>query len=238
MARKLRITAIVVMVLVLVLAGCAYGTYTLMNSRTYQLFGGIVNRVDTSEKVVALTFDDGPSERTDEVLDMLGDAGVPATFYVEGDQLTEYSEVGRRMVEDGHELGNHTASHRRMIFVSSETVREEIESTDEAIRSVGYDGDITFRPPNGKKLYGLPRYLSDHDRTTVTWDVEPDSAATPSTDEIVSSTVDQVRPGSIVLLHVMYPSREASLAAVPGIIDGLKEKGYTFTTVSRLLDMR
>lgn len=238
MSRKLRAGAIVTVVVLLVLAGCAYGTFTLMNSRTYQLFGDIVSRVDTGEKLVALTFDDGPTDRTPEVLRVLAEADVPATFYVEGDQLRDLPEFGRQIVAAGHELGNHTASHRRMVFVGTDTVRREIETTDAAIRDVGYEGPITFRPPYGKKLYTLPRYLADHDRTTVTWDVEPDSAGSATTDDIVGETLDQVRPGSIVLLHVMYPSRDASLAAVPQIVAGLKDRGYSFATVSQLLASR
>ncbi|NLE81315.1 MAG: polysaccharide deacetylase family protein [Rhodococcus sp.] len=209
-----------------------------MNSRTYQLFGDIVSRVETGEKLVALTFDDGPTDRTPEVLRVLAEADVPATFYVEGDQLRDLPEFGRQIVAAGHELGNHTASHRRMVFVGTDTVRREIETTDAAIRDVDYEGPITFRPPYGKKLYTLPRYLADHDRTTVTWDVEPDSAGSATTDDIVGETLDQVRPGSIVLLHVMYPSREASLAAVPQIVAGLKDRGYSFATVSQLLASR
>jgi peptidoglycan/xylan/chitin deacetylase (PgdA/CDA1 family) len=132
---------------------------------------------------------------------------------------------------------NHTATHRRMMLVGSGTVAEEIERTDAAIRETGFDGEITFRPPYGKKLVALPRYLDQHDRTTVMWDVEPDSDAS-DTDTIVQTALDEIRPGSIILLHVMYPSRAASLEAIPGIVDGLRAEGYRFVTVSELLDMR
>ena len=236
MASRRRILVPVAVVLV-VLTVAALGGYRLMSSRTFQLFGGLVDRVDTTEKVVALTLDDGPSGLTPEVLQTLEDADVPVTFYVTGRELEERPELGRAMVEAGHELGNHTASHRRMIFVGGGTVAEEIEHTDAAIRAAGFDGEITFRPPYGKKLVALPRYLADHDRTTVMWDVEPDSEAA-DTDTIVRTALEQTRPGSIVLLHVMYPSRATSLAAIPGIVDGLRAKGYRFVTVSELLGMR
>jgi peptidoglycan/xylan/chitin deacetylase (PgdA/CDA1 family) len=129
-------------------------------------------------------------------------------------------------VEAGHEVGNHTATHRRMVLVGGGTVAEEI----------GYDDEITFRPPYGKKLVALPRYLADHDRTTVMWDVEPDSGASDA-DAIVRTALEETRPGSIILLHVMYPARESSLAAVPGIVEGLRAEGYRFVTVSELLAM-
>ncbi|WP_216914391.1 polysaccharide deacetylase family protein [Nocardia noduli] len=218
-----------------VLVATAFGGYSLMNSRTWQVAGRLVDRVDTTEKVVALTLDDGPSAKTPEVLKALSDAGIPATFYLNGRDLAARPEAGRAIAEAGHEIGNHTYNHRRMVFVSADTVRAEIEDTDAEIARTGYPGPVTFRPPYGKKLWGLPRYLSDHDRTTVMWDVEPDSGKEASTEEIVAETVANVRPGSIILLHVMYESGTAALAAVPRIVAELRSAGYRFVTVSDLL---
>ncbi|MDV7088354.1 polysaccharide deacetylase family protein [Rhodococcus opacus] len=207
-----------------------------MNARSYQLFGTLVDRVDTDEKVVALTFDDGPTSRTPEVLRLLNEADIRATFYLNGTDLRANPEHGRRIGDAGHELGNHTDTHRRMVFVSADTVRDEIERKDEAIRAAGYTGPITVRPLYGKKLLGLPHYLAEHDRTTVMWDVEPDSAATADTAGIVAATLAQTRPGSIILMHVMFPSRQASLDAVPEVVAGLTAEGYRFVTVSKLLE--
>lgn len=231
---RIAISALVAVALVIV-AAC--GLYALANSRTYQLFGDLVHRIDTDVKAVALTLDDGPSDRTPEVLRVLAEAGVPATFYVTGTELSAHPDMGRAIVEAGHELGNHTFTHRRMVLVGGDTVREEIESTDKRIRAAGFDGDITFRPPYGKKLVALPRYLGAHDRTTVMWDVEPDSAAAePSA--MVDAVLAQTRPGSIILLHAMYPARQSSLDAIPGIVAGLRAEGYRFVTMSELLELR
>lgn len=210
------------------------GGYFLMNSRTYQLAGRLVDRVDTGEKVVALTLDDGPSDRAAEVLDLLAAADIPATFYLNGRDLAARPELGRAIAEAGHEIGNHTYNHRRMVLVSPATVADEVERTDAEIRRTGYRGEITFRPPYGKKLWTLPDYLSDHDRTTVTWDVEPEAGNT-SADAIVAATVDQVRPGSIILLHTMFGSGTASRAAIGPIVAKLRAEGYRFVTVSDLL---
>ncbi|MET8875549.1 polysaccharide deacetylase family protein [Nocardia sp. NPDC004604] len=211
------------------------GTYYLMNSRTYQLAGRIVHHVDTDDKMVALTIDDGPSAQYPEVLKVLADAQIPATFYLIGENLAAWPEAGRAIAQAGHELGNHSYTHQRMVFVSADTVRDELERTDAEIRETGYQGPITFRPPFGKKLWALPKYLSDHDRTTVTWDVEPDSGKVASTDGIVAETVAQVRPGSIVLLHVWSDQGAASLAAIPRIVSELRSRGYSFVTVSNLI---
>lgn len=222
------------LVLVIVLA-LGVGGYYLMNSRTYQLAGRLVDRVDTSDKVVALTLDDGPTDKAPEVLKTLADSQVPATFYLNGRDLAAHPAHGRAIAQAGHEIGNHTYNHRRMVLVSADTVRDEVERTDAEIAKTGYQGPITFRPPNGKKLWSLPKYLSDHDRTTVTWDVEPDSGGKPSTDRLVADTVGKVRPGSIILLHVMHQYADAALAAVPRIVSELRSAGYQFVTVSELM---
>lgn len=231
MRRKWLIGSALVLVVVLALA---VGGYYLMNSRTFQLAGRLVNRVDTTDKVVALTLDDGPTDKAPEVLKVLAEAGIPATFYLMGRDLAAHPEYGRAIAQAGHEIGNHTYNHRRMVLVSGDTVRDEIERTDAEIAKTGYQGPVTFRPPYGKKLWALPKYLSDHDRTTITWDVEPDSGKQASADAIVAETVSKVRPGSIVLLHVMGQWNE-SLAAIPRVVSELRSAGYQFVTVSELL---
>ena len=224
-------------VIVVMLAGLR----ALARARTYQLFGEIIARVDTRDSVVALTFDDGPvAGVADTLMAVLRARNVRATFFVTGMDLTAAPEVGRQLVAAGHELGNHTFTHRRMWFVSPGTIRRELEPTDSLIRATGERGTIRFRPPYGYKLAGLPYALSRANRTTITWDVEPESypevAATP--EGIVSHVLARVRPGSIILLHPWYPSRATTRAALPILIDSLGARGYRLTTVGALLGER
>jgi peptidoglycan/xylan/chitin deacetylase (PgdA/CDA1 family) len=214
------------------------GLFRLARSTTVQTFGKLVPRVETSDRVVALTFDDGPTaEPMDEVLTVLGSRGVRATFFVNGVFLEEHPEFGRRLVEAGHELGNHTYSHDRMVLKSQAAIREQVERTDELIRRSGQGGPILFRPPYGWKLFGLPWYLSRTGRTTVTWDVDADSPpAGAEASRIVSVCLRRVRPGSIILLHVWWKSREPSREALPIVIDRLQADGYRFLTMRELLD--
>jgi len=231
----------VVLGVVAALALLAVPAGMLANSRTFQLFGEVVPRVDTSERAVALTFDDGPTpEAAEEVLSVLRERGVKATFFVVGEALRQHAEWGRRIAQEGHELGNHTYSHKRMVFKTPSFIREEVESTDRLIRAAGYQGPVHFRPPYGKKLVLLPYYLSRTDRKTIMWDVAPDSdpEVARDADKLVAHALSEVRPGSIILLHVMYESGAPSLRAVPGIVDGLRRQGYEFTTVSELLPKR
>lgn len=214
-------------------------TYKLMNSRTYQVFGEIVPRVETSQKVIALTFDDGPTEKADDILKVLDQAGVKATFFLIGSEMEKHPDEAKKIIQDGQEVGNHTYQHNRMIFKSPTYISNEIEKTDQLLRDAGYQGEILFRPPNGKKLLYLPYYLKQHDRKTIMWDVEPESYPdiAGSSDKIVQYTVDHTKPGSIILLHAMYDSRSESLKALPRIISTLKAQGYQFKTVSELMAM-
>ncbi|MBW4718519.1 polysaccharide deacetylase family protein [Saccharothrix obliqua] len=238
LGRRARRLTIITAVVALVLPLSGFGLSALANSRTFQLFGDLTDRVETDDRVVALTFDDGPDPAgTRPLLDVLAREGVRATFYLTGRELAAHPALGAAIAGAGHEIGNHSYSHERMVFVSPDRVAEEVERTDALIRATGYAGEITFRPPNGKKLLALPKYLAEHGRRTVMWDVEPDSGPDlpASADELARRTADEVRPGSIVLLHGMYPGRALTRDALGPAVERLRERGYRFATVSELL---
>ncbi|MFX4271741.1 polysaccharide deacetylase family protein [Propionibacteriaceae bacterium Y1700] len=234
--RRKRLLVVLVLIMVLVVV-FGYVTKRVIQTRSWQVAGELVHRVETDEKIVALTFDDGPTDAdADAVLDVLEDRGVPATFYVNGQDVEPNASTMRRIIDDGHQIGNHTWSHRPMIFISPSDVADEIESTDRAIRATGYDKPLTFRPPHGKKLLTLPLYLAEHDRLTVTWDVayEDWSGKPQSTEDLVDATVEQTRPGSIILLHPWF-GRTGTQEAIGPVIDQLQAQGYRFVTVSELI---
>ncbi len=222
---------------VCILIVCGYGLLQVSKSRTFQFFGSIVNRVDSEEKVIALTFDDGPETYTNEVLDVLQDKQIKATFYVIGERLQENLKIGKRIADEGHELGNHSYTHQRFLFKPLSFIDSEIQNTNQLIREAGYEGAITFRPPYGKKLLGLPWYLNKHNIETIMVDVEPDTYGTTS-DFFVEYTITNTKAGSIILLHPFCETCSEQRKAVPLIVDALKEKGYTFVTVSELLSRR
>lgn len=228
---------IYILLSVCILIGCGYGLLQVSKSRTFQFFGSIVSRVDTEEKVIALTFDDGPESYTNEILSVLKNKQVKATFYVIGERLQENLEIGKRITDEGHELGNHSYTHQRFLFKSQSFIDSEIQRTNQLIRETGYGGAITFRPPYGKKLFGLPWYLNKHDIETIMVDVEPDTYGTTS-DFFVEYTVANTKAGSIILLHPFCETCGEARKAVPLIIDTLKEKGYSFVSVSELLSRR
>ncbi|MBD0415937.1 polysaccharide deacetylase family protein [Oryzicola mucosus] len=215
-----------------------YGLFQLSKARSFQLFGRLVDRVDTQSPVIALTFDDGPTPKyTEPVLELLREKNVKATFFLTGKETEENPIQARAILTAGHQIGNHTYSHPNLTLALPATISDEIERTDAAIRATGYEGEIVFRPPYGKKLFTLPWYLSQHDRTTVMWDVEPESYPDIANDPeaMTQHVLSKARNGSIVIMHVMYKSREATRQALPNIIDGLRERGFRFVTVSELM---
>jgi len=222
--------------IVLLLSLLAYGVLLLSRLRTFQFFGGIVYRVATGEKVVALTFDDGPAPgMTQTLLAMLHRHNVRATFFLVGADIQRQPELARSIVLAGHQLGNHSFSHQRMIFKTPAFIRHEVDQTSQLLRDVGYRGPIIFRPPYGKKLLYLPYYLQTQHIPTIMWDLEPDSYAgiAESAERIVAYVREGVRPGSIILLHAM--NRQPSLDAVEPLLEQLGQQGYRFVTISELL---
>ncbi len=218
-----------------------YGFWQISKSRTFQLMGEIVPRVETTDQVVALTFDDGPvPEATEEILAILKEQDIKATFFLTGAEIEQHPESARQIVAAGHEVGNHSYSHERMFFKTPAFIQREIDDTDKLIREAGYTGAIHFRSPFGKKFLLLPYYLAERHKKNIMWDVEPNTFPEIDRDanKIADYTLANAKPGSIILLHVMYRGREESMKAVPQIIAGLKERGFTFVTVSELLARR
>jgi peptidoglycan-N-acetylglucosamine deacetylase len=227
--------------LALALPIAGFGAWRLSNARSIQLLGTIVHRVDVSDSVVALNLDDGPTpDATLRVLSDLAGEDVRATFFLNGTSMEEHPAATRALVAAGHEIGNHSYSHPAMLGLSQERIEHEIERTDQLIREAGYRGPIHFRSPYGKKLVALPLYLSRTGRTNVLWDVEPETDPEVGRDPtlIVDHMLEHVRPGSIILLHVMTRTREPSRAAVPEIVRALHARGYRFVTVSELLGVQ
>lgn len=231
-----KIIVFIIIILVILLVG--FFLFQLSKSRTFQFFGGLTSHIETSQKVVTLTFDDAPSPKTQEILNVLREKQVKATFYEIGKRIEQYPEIAKAIVGAGMEVGNHSYSHERFLLKSQSFIDFEIQKTNLLIKETGYKGEVTFRPPNGKKLFGLPWYLHQHNIKTITWDIEPDTYVAGNADAITEYTLDHVQPGSIILLHPFCEKKcVADREALPKIIDGLKKKGYTFVTINELIKL-
>ena len=230
-----------------VLVGCAalaglYGGALLYAGRTdRQLFGAVFNRAHTQERVLALTFDDGPREPdTRLLLDALDRAHVRATFFMIGGAIERNPELAREVVRRGHQVGNHSYSHARMLFVSTAFCRDEIARTDALLRTAGAMGPIHFRAPYGQKLWSLPWVLAEMDRLDVLSSIAIRDYDRPGTDRIVSEVLRQMHPGAVVALHDGGGERDQTVAAVEQLIPALRAQGYRFLTIDELraLDRR
>ncbi|KJY99144.1 polysaccharide deacetylase family protein [Pseudoalteromonas ruthenica] len=215
------------------------GAWNISKSRTFQVFGEVVAKAETNEKVIALTFDDGPwgGKYTTQVLNILEEHDVKGTFFLNGSGIQQNKQSAIDLVNAGHQIGNHSYNHKNMTLMGLDEVRDEVDSTTALIRQIGFEGEIYFRPPYGKKLFVLPYYLNSEGIKTITWNVEPETypKVAGSSASIAEYVVNSSTPGSIILLHVLGSKNKESRDAIGPIIKGLRAKGYKFVTVSQLL---
>src|SRR5215475_2887549 len=227
-------TAVSLGMVLLALAAAAVALREVILSSTFQLFGDYVVRVDTADPIVALTFDDGPDPyHTPRVLNVLDEHHVRATFFMMGRNVERYPDVARDVLRRGHEVGNHSYSHPKLIFMSPARVRDEIERTDKLLRDVGVSGEIYFRPPHAAKFIVLPYVLGQMRKLSVLGDVDPEEWKQRPADVMTASILRQVRPGSIIGLH--DPLGAETLQTLRNILTALPARGYRFATVSGLI---
>lgn len=216
-----------------------------MASMRSQVFGRVYWREEsTPTPAVSLTFDDGPSEpSTAQVLDILKKHGVKATFFVIGRNLKAHPELARRIVDEGHELGNHSYSHPWMFRMLFSRIREDIELCQDEIERVAGYRPIFFRQPIGINNPSVMKVIGKMGMVMVGWQVRAYDAVPKAKEKIAGRILRGVRPGGIILLHdgcdgKTDPDRTATVAALEEIIPELKKQGYKFRTVSGLIGIR
>lgn len=222
------------------LLGVRRGTRRSIGARTGHLFGTLIAPSDHGPRAarqVALTFDDGPGRVTESILDVLAGHGAAATFNVLGERIDGRERLLRRIVAEGHELGNHGVDHRQLAGAPIETARQ-LALTSAAIRRAVGAGPRTFRAPYGAVTRSTVAAARLAGLVTVGWDVDPRDYETPGAEAIHERTIAAVRPGSIVLLHDDRRALEQTAVALALILPDLEELGYELVTVSQLLGLR
>jgi peptidoglycan/xylan/chitin deacetylase (PgdA/CDA1 family) len=169
-------------------------------------------------------------------LDILDRHGAKATFFMMGTNVERFPAVARDVIRRGHEVGNHSYSHPKMIWMTPHRIRDEIERTDALLRGVGVTGDIFFRPPHAAKFVVLPYVLRDMGKLSVLGDVDPEEWKRPSAATMAASVMQQVRPGSIIGFH--DPAGTETEAALDDVLRILAGQGYRFETVGQLIRRR
>lgn len=186
----------------------------------------------TGNKVIALTFDDGPGPYTEKLLDILDKYDAKATFFLIGSKVSARANTLRRMQSRGHQLGNHSWSHPELNKVSAEQLASEIDQTNNAIKqAVGTKPNI-IRPPYGAFNRAVLEQFRQRGMSAVVWSVDTRDWADRNSEIVCSRAVAGARNGAVILMHDIHPT---SVNAVPCILDSLKQQGYSFVTVQNLI---
>ena len=186
---------------------------------------------------IALTFDDGPGEATPAVLELLRNAQVRATFFLCGQNVERYPELARRIAEEGHEIGNHTYSHPRLLGRTPGKIAWEIEQAQRVIAHGTGREPTLFRPPYGLRWFGLFPILERNGLTSVMWSVNSRDWKR-SHEEISRRVVDETGPGAIILFHDGVPpgksaDRQATVEALRDVLHATMGR-FKFVMVSEL----
>ncbi|MBQ7714578.1 MAG: polysaccharide deacetylase family protein [Clostridia bacterium] len=201
---------------------------------------GALYEISTNEKVVALTFDDGPHPvYTEQILDTLSEYSVKATFFIIGENAKAFPEMVKKELELGHEVENHTLSHCYLSKLSTCDIEKQLEESERIFREIGGESFRFLRPPGGlfdKRVSAIAEergYLS-----TVLWSLDTKDWAHNPSRNIISYVIKNCGPGDIILMHDYISGRSPTLPALKSFIPKLKELGYEFVTISELFGMR
>ena len=205
-------------------------------------FGKNVVRLNTDQKVVALTYDDGPNPPyTERLLDVLAKHNVKATFFMIGNRIERHPETVHRVIAEGHQIGNHSYSHPLLGFLPPTYVQREIERTDQLLRQFGIVGEIVFRAPILTRFLPVAYVLAKGDRSHISCNVWSWDWTTQNphkiTETVLKKTLSSTGAGSIIVLHDgkaenKNADRSGTIEATDRIITALKRDGYRFVRLA------
>jgi len=232
-----------------IITGMGAGVFLALTIHAFTPLHAKINRPkilywhgDPTEKKIALTFDDGPNDPyTSEVLKVLQDNHVRATFFLLGKNVEANPQAARDIVAAGHAIGNHSYDHHNLVMRTNGEVREEILKTEKAIESATGQKTDLFRPPYGEKDALTLRQTRKLGYVMIEWSVSAEDWRRPGPEKIVSNVVREVQNGAIILMHdgdkTRRGDRSQTVAALPQIIAQLRQKGYEFVTIPELLKL-
>jgi peptidoglycan-N-acetylglucosamine deacetylase len=193
-------------------------------------------QVRVDQPYVAMTFDDGPSaETTPRLLEILKQRNIKATFFLIGQNAAANPDIVRRILAEGHEIGNHSWTHPQLSKLSDDRVTAEITKTQNAIKDASGYTPTLLRPPYGAITARQREWIANQfGLNIILWSVDPFDWKRPGSSVITQRILSQVRPGAIILSHDIH---KQTVDAMPATLDGLIAKGYKFVTVSQLIAM-
>ncbi len=198
----------------------------------------VLRQGDVSRKIVALTFDDGPDTvYTPKILDILASKGVPATFFLIGKRLSEAPDIVRRIVAEGHSVGNHTFNHPNMTTYSQDDLNKEVLQTDAALSRLGVKKTDMFRPPYGGIQAGSIETIGKAGYRLYLWSVDSLDWRGLNRQQVLDNVVPYSTNGAVILMHSAGGPGEnlsGTVEALPIIIDQLKANGFRFVTLTEM----
>mgnify|MGYP001553329063 CR=1 FL=1 len=213
--------------------GAVHGAY----HRNSWVFGPVLGELPTDGKQISLTFDDGPNpDATPRILDTLARQNVKATFFILGAHAERWPDLVHRVVAEGHQIGNHGYFHRKLHLKTPSYVKRDLILGKRAIERAGGDTPRLFRAPHGFRNPWVSAIASSLGERTVGWSLGVWDSALPGAKAIVDRTIEGTRAGSIILLHDgdgynANGDRTQTADAVPGIVNGLRDRGFEFVTL-------
>jgi peptidoglycan-N-acetylglucosamine deacetylase len=200
----------------------------------------LIRSVDTKQKVVALTYDDGPDPRyTPQILKLLKQYNAKATFFLIGNQAVKYADIVKQEVDEGHAIANHTLTHpRNLEDCSPMQILDEIEGCEKILQQQTESHPHFFRPPRGFIDQDVYKLVTNKKYKVVLWTVCGDHHDAQTPEAMADRILDVAQPGSIILLHDgTFYSRWKDVEATRLVLDNLSKKGYKFITIQELLDI-
>lgn len=246
-----RRVALALIAFIAALGMIAFVTYEHLEDPHSQLFGRTLTHGPTNQRVVALTYDDGPNPPyTGRILDVLEQEHVPATFFVVGRAAQAYPTVVQREVRDGDAVGNHTWDHAHLILMTRSQVRASLQRTNDAIYAAAHVHTHLMRPPFGSRDWAVMQVARKMGYTVVMWSVPlANDWEYPPPHVIAQRIVPRVSDGAIIVLHdgnrgqlcaikrlpTHVCDRSSDIEATRLIVENLKSQGYRFVTIPQLV---
>ena len=193
---------------------------------------------DTGNKKIALTFDDGPHPRyTPQILDILAEYGIKATFFVVGVNAYYYPDTMEEVIRRGHEIGNHTYTHPHVACLDSEMLKREVEQCESVVFGLTDYKTKLFRPPEGMIDADVRSVLRSLDYKVILWDIDTRDWAHTASEEIANNVIEHATAGDIILMHDYIGHNSPTPEAMRIFIPALQQKGFKFVVVSELIGL-
>ncbi len=235
---------LILIIICIAVVALGIALFTIFFDEAVMVRKGTVYREPTTRKIVALTFDDGPSPLwTPRILDALKKAGVKATFFMLGDHVQKYPDVARRVAEEGHEIGNHTYDHHVLIYYKMDELEKELKDAEKIIKDTTGKTTQYFRPPKAWLTPQEKEKIKAMGYKIILWSLNSKDWVTFDDKYIIGYILRRIQPGDIILFHdsggvfsTEGGSRKETVLTIPRLVEKLREKGYECVTITELLN--